>query len=83
MKQLTKTQRQLLEYNRLVGFNLIKEKYHKLITLLETKKFESINSEFTNYANKIKTQFGTLKIFFKSSNMLTASFGSILSKSST
>lgn len=58
MKQLTKTQRQLLEYNRLVGFNLIKEKYHKLITLLETKKFESINSEFTNYANKIKTQFG-------------------------
>lgn len=62
MKTLSKTQRQMREYKRSVGFNMIKNKYENCHERLydEDRKISvvSLNSEFLNYSKSMKNKYG-------------------------
>ena len=60
MKRLTKTQRQKREYNKLVGFGLIRDKYTQTKRIMTKDKnkhnSESLNQEFIKYCNRVRVK---------------------------
>lgn len=60
MKRLTKTQRQKMEYNKLVGFELIRDKYTQTKRIMTKDKnkhnSESLNKVFIKYCNRVRVK---------------------------
>ena len=54
MKTYNKTKRQIREYEKLVGFRSIRDKYYDCSERLNDKNINSINSEFMGYCNRVK-----------------------------
>jgi hypothetical protein len=56
MRTLNKTERQRIEYNKLEGFRLIREKYTLCSKKINKNNHKFINTEFNNFCNKVRSK---------------------------
>jgi len=54
MKALNKTNRQMREFKKLVGFQNIRDKYYECSQKLNQKNIKGVNTEFLGYCHNIK-----------------------------
>lgn len=58
MKVMSKTVRQVREYNKRLGFDSIRDKYESCKSRMDVSNVNSVDSEFKNYNLRVKVERG-------------------------